>query len=131
MLNFEHIFDPASLNSDEDFEAIGTQLAGSGSSTKHLSPKQLNDYVNLGYKRFFKTRLMNSLNPVRTLRKIHNFEDLKYTLRVGKLGIQSALDAILTGKFLSQKIVTERVAEKLEKNQERFKNDIKLPLKAS
>ena len=50
---------------------------------------------------------------------------------MGKLGIQSALDAILTGKFLSQKIVTERIAEKLEKNQERFKNDIKLPLKAS
>ena len=74
---------------------------------------------------------MNSHNPVRTLRKIYNFEDLNYKLRVGKLGIQSALDAILTGKFLSQKIATERVAKKLEKNQERFKNDIKLPLKAS
>ena len=115
LLNFEHIFDPASVNS----------------STKHLSPAQLNDYVNLGYKRFFKTRLMNSLNPVRTLHKIHNLEDLKYTIRVGKLGIESALQSILTGKFFSQKIMTERVAKKMEKNQERFKNDIKLPLKAS
>ena len=131
LLNFEHIFDPASINSDEDFEAIGTQLAGRGSSTKHLSPVQLNDYVNLGYKRFFKTRLMNSLNPVRTLRKIHNLEDLKYTITVGKLGIESALQSILTGKFFSQKIMTERVSKKLEKNQERFKNDIKLPLKAN
>ena len=131
LLNFEHIFDPASLNSDEDFEAIGTQLAGRGSSTKHLSPAQLNDYLNLGYKRFFKTRLMNSLNPVRTLRKIHNLEDLKYTIRVGKLGIESALQSILTGKFFSQKIVTERVSKKLQENQERFKNDIKLPLKAN
>ena len=74
---------------------------------------------------------MNSLNPVRTLRKIHNLEDLKYTIRVGKLGIQSALQSILTRKFFSQKIVTERVSRKLEKNQERFKNDIKLPLKAN
>jgi cell division protein FtsI/penicillin-binding protein 2 len=73
---------------------------------------------------------MNSLNPVRTLRKIHNLEDLKYTIRVGKLGIESALQSILTGKFFSQKIMTERVAKKMAKNQERFKNDIKLPLKA-
>ena len=56
---------------------------------------------------------------------------MKYTIRVGKLGIESALQSILTGKFFSQKIMTERVARKLEKNQERFKNDIKLPLKAS
>ena len=74
---------------------------------------------------------MNSLNPVRTLRKIHNLEDLKYRIRVGKLGIQSALQSILIRKFFSQKIATERVSRKLEKNQERFKNDIKLPLKAS
>ena len=73
---------------------------------------------------------MNALNPVRTLRKIHNFEDLKYTIKVGKLGIESAPQSILTGKFFSQKIISERVSKKLEKNQERFKNDIKLPLKA-
>ena len=106
-------------------------MGGSGASANHLSPTQINDYVNLGYKRFFKTRLINSLNPVRTLRKIHNLEDLKYTIRVGKLGIESALQSILTRKFFSQKIATERVSRKLEKNQERLKNDLKLPLKAS
>ena len=74
---------------------------------------------------------MNQLNPVRTLRKIHNLEDLEYTITVGKLGIESALQSILTGKFFSQKIMTERVSKKLEKNQERFKHDIKLPLKAN
>ena len=130
LLDFEHILDPASFNSEQDFEEIGTRLGGSGASTNHLSPTQINDYVNLAYKRFFKNRLMNALNPVRTLRKIHNFEDLKYTIKVGKLGIESALQSILTGKFFSQKIMTERVSKKLEKKQERFKNDIKLPLKA-
>ena len=131
LLNLEHILDPASFSSEEDFEKIGTQLGGSGSSTKHLSQTQINDYMNLAYKRFFKTRLMNSLNPIRTLRKIRNFEDLKYTVRVGKLGIESALQAITAKKFSSQKIVGERVAKKAEKDQEELKNDVKLPLKAS
>ena len=43
------------------------------------------------------------------------------------MGIESALQSILTGKFFSQKIVGERVAKKAEKDQEKFKNDIKLP----
>ena len=131
LLDFEHILDPASFNSEQDFEEIGTRLGGSGASTNHLSPTQINDYVNLAYKRFFKNRLMNALNPVRTLRKIHNFEDLKYTIKVGKLGIESALQTIISKKFSSQKIAGERVAKKAEKDQEKFKNDIKLPLKAS
>ena len=127
LLDFEHILDPASFNSEQDFEEIGTQLGGSGASTNHLSPTQINDYVNLAYKRFFKNRLMNALNPVRTLRKIHSFEDLKYTIKVGKLGIESALQTIISEKFSSQKIAGERVAKKAEKDQEKFKNDIKLP----
>ena len=127
LLDFEHILDPASFNSEQDFEEIGTRLGGSGASTNHLSPTQINDYVNLAYKRFFKNRLMNALNPVRTLRKIHNFEDLKYTIKVGKLGIESALQTIISKKFSSQKIAGERVAKKAEKDQEKFKNDIKLP----
>jgi len=131
LLNFEHILDPGSYNSEEDFEEIGTQLGGSGSSTKHLTPTEINDYVNLAYKRFFKTRLMNSLNPVRTLRKIRNFEDLKYTFRVGKMGIESALQTILKNKFSSQSIAGERVAKKAELSQEEFKNNIKLPLKVN
>ena len=127
LLDFEHILDPASFNSEQDFEEIGTRLGGSGASTNHLSPTQINDYVNLAYKRFFKNRLMNALNPVRTLRKIHSFEDLKYTIKVGKLGIESALQTIISKKFSSQKIAGERVAKKAEKDQEKFKNDIKLP----
>ena len=127
LLDFEHILDPASFNSEQDFEEIGTRLGGSGASTNHLSPTQINDYVNLAYKRFFKNRLMNALNPVRTLRKIHNFEDLKYTIKVGKLGIESAMQTIISKKFSSQKIAGERVAKKAEKDQEKFKNDIKLP----
>ena len=127
LLDFEHILDPASFNSEQDFEEIGTRLGGSGASTNHLSPTQIKDYVNLAYKRFFKNRLMNALNPVRTLRKIHNFEDLKYTIKVGKLGIESALQTIISKKFSSQKIAGERVAKKAEKDQEKFKNDIKLP----
>ena len=128
LLDFEHILDPASFNSEQDFEKIGTQLGGSGASTNYLSPTQINDYVNLAYKRFFKNRLMNALNPVRTFRKIHNLEDLKYTIKVGKLGIESALQTIISKKFTSQKIAGERVAKKAEKDQEKFKNDIKLPL---
>ena len=127
LLDFEHILDPASFNSEQDFEEIGTRLGGSGASTNHLSPTQINDYVNLAYKRFFKNRLMNALNPVRTLRKIHSFEDLKYTIKVGKLGIESAMQTIISNKFSSQKIAGERVAKKAEKDQEKFKNDIKLP----
>lgn len=129
LLNFDTVMDPTMELKDKDFEEIGTKLAGAGSQTKTLSSDRLNELLTLAYKRFFKVRLKNSLNPMRTLQKIQNTEDLRYTIKIAKSGLTSALKSLKGKGFRSQKL-RKRANEELE-DFEQLKNNVKLPLKAS
>lgn len=56
--------------------------------TKYIKGKELYKIQNEAYRQFFKRRLISFLNPTRTIRKIHSFEDLKYVLSLIRVGLK-------------------------------------------
>jgi magnesium-protoporphyrin IX monomethyl ester (oxidative) cyclase len=54
-------------------------------NTKHLTIKELESYKVEAHKRFYDDRKRKFLNPLRIIRKIHSFEDLKYAFHLVKM----------------------------------------------
>lgn len=104
LLDLDHILDLSANVSSQDFEDVGLKLAGSGVKTRSFTPNELKEYLASAYRSFFKVRLKNSLNPIRTIQKIKNLEDLQYAYKIGKIGIKSAFDSIIKKTFFSQKM---------------------------
>ncbi|MEI6631163.1 MAG: hypothetical protein WCL25_00935 [bacterium] len=92
--------DPILSCKDSDFEDIGIRLAGRGAQTKYFTPVQLQGFLTLAYKRFFRDGLKNYSNPLRIIVKIRNFEDLVYVVKIARIGIRIAVLS-MTGKFFS------------------------------
>ena len=77
-------------------------------STKYIRGKDLFEIQNQAYSRFFRKRLINFLNPLRIIRKIHNLEDLNYVLGMAQAGLKMTL-RLMTSKSA----VTSRALKKL------------------
>jgi len=98
LLDLDAIIDPSTYKSEEDFASIGEVLAQRGAQTKYCSPEDLQDMLNEAYQTFFKARIKNwALKPWEIARKVRSFEDLRYTVQVGR-----ALSSPIR-KFLSSK----------------------------
>lgn len=108
LLNLDAIMDPTVNLSDKDFEEIGLKLTGRGLRTRYFTPEEIQRYLGLAYKSFFKASLKHFLNPVRIIRKIRNLEDLLYTLKIVKMGIKMAYINIFNKTFMSQDITAYR-----------------------
>ncbi len=108
LLYFDHFLDPSRPLTNKDFEEMGLKLGGGGSKTKYFTPEELQNYIALAYNRFFKASLKRALNPLKTIRKIRSFEDLKYTYGIAKTGINLALDSIVRNAFQSQSFSKHR-----------------------
>jgi len=97
LLNYDHYFETP-LNFSENFEKI---KLWQGENTNCFTGKELNGIVAEAYRRFFIVRLKNSLNPLRTIRKIHSIEDFLYTFKLGKIAMKLMTRALLKKKTLS------------------------------
>ncbi len=108
LLNLDTIMDPTVNLSDKDFEEIGLKLTGRELRTRYFGPEEIQRYLGLAYKNFFKASLKHFLNPLRIVRKIRNPEDLMYTLKICKMGTGMAFANIFKKTFMSQDITAYR-----------------------
>lgn len=108
LLNLEHIMDPAAALSDKDFEELGLKLSGRGVRTRYFTPEELQRYLGLAYKSFFKASLKHFLNPMKVIRKVRNAEDLGYVFKIGKVGIKMVFANVFNKAFMSQDITGYR-----------------------
>ncbi len=99
LINFDYIFKPTNIKS-RDFTNIGRALAGRGANTKYFTAKELQQFIYLGSKRFFKARIKDFLIPTRIIKKIKSFEDLRYTIKIGWYGFKM-ITRLITNKQLS------------------------------
>jgi anaerobic magnesium-protoporphyrin IX monomethyl ester cyclase len=71
--------------------------------TKYLKGKELYEIQSEAYSRFFKARLLSFLNPVRTWRKIHSFEDSRYVLGLMVVGLKMMMSLLRTKAGVTSK----------------------------
>ncbi len=70
-------------------EINGEMLSGRrGVGTKHFTAEQLREIQQDAYNRMVKRTIIKFLNPLRIISKIHSWEDLRYCLRLIKVGIK-------------------------------------------
>lgn len=75
-----------------------------GVNTKYFTSEELRKIQGRMYSRFIKSRIKKFLNPLRWIKKIDSFEDLVYTLKVGRI----ALEANLISSDEATKLVHQR-----------------------
>ena len=95
LLNFDHILDPTYSQKDEDFETIGESLASGGVNTTYFTSEELNNFLAMAYRKFFRSRAKRFINPVHILRKIKDFEDFMYASRLVGKGFGMVLDSTI------------------------------------
>jgi len=84
LLDLDPIMDPTAYKKAEDFAEIGEVLSQRGAQTKYCSPEELQGMLSEAYKTFFKAQMKKwVLNPMHFVRKVHSYEDLRYTIKVG------------------------------------------------
>jgi len=103
LLSYEHVLDPSFSPKDEEFEAIGEQLASGGVQTHHFTIDELNGHLARAYSTFFRSQIKRHLNPIHLIRKVHSFEDFIYMCRMLTVGINMARFSI-SNKFRSQSL---------------------------
>lgn len=70
-------------------EVDGAMLSGRrGVGTQYFTAEQLREIQQDAYNRMVKRTIIKFLNPLRILSKIKSFEDLKYCLRLARVGIK-------------------------------------------
>jgi magnesium-protoporphyrin IX monomethyl ester (oxidative) cyclase len=85
LLDLDPIMDPAVIKEVSDFAKIGEILSQRGSQTKYCSSEEIQEMLSEAYQTFFRARLKNYfLNPLHIIRKIRSYEDLRYSIRLGK-----------------------------------------------
>ena len=98
LLNLDPIMDPTTIKEVDDFAKIGETLSQRGAKTKYCSSEEIEEMLSEAYHDFFKARVRSYiLNPLQIARKIRSFEDLRYTIQLGK-----ALSSPIK-KFMSKK----------------------------
>lgn len=71
--------------------------------TKYIKGKELYEIQNEAYSRFFKARLLSFLNPLRTWRKVHSFEDSRYVLGLMIVGLKMMISLLRTKAGVTSK----------------------------
>lgn len=107
LINFDFIFTLKKQIKASNFVEIGKALAGRGVKTKNFSEFQLKEITTRAYKTFFRSQLKKFLNPIRILRKIHSWEDLNYSIRIGAEFLKIFLRSTKKGVFGSQMLRKE------------------------
>lgn len=103
LLNYDQVLDPKYSPKDEDFEAIGMQLASGGVGTRHFTTDQLREHLATAYRTFFRAQLKRHINPMHILRKVRSMEDFRYTTRLIRVGLNMAFHSIFN-KFKCQSL---------------------------
>lgn len=85
LLNFDPIFNDNILNI-EKYSEMDRILNDRGTPTKYFSAKELKSIQLKAYRDFIIYRALTFLNPLRILRKIRSFEDLRYAIRIVSAG---------------------------------------------
>ncbi|PIU01905.1 hypothetical protein COT68_00740 [bacterium (Candidatus Torokbacteria) CG09_land_8_20_14_0_10_42_11] len=87
LLNFDSVF-----NSDifdyKKYEEMNKMLNDSAAPTIYFKPGELKKITKNAYKSFITYRAFTFLNPLRIIKKINSIEDLRYTIRLGLMGIK-------------------------------------------
>lgn len=108
LFNLGYVLDPSISGDSKSYEEAGLKLAGRGVSTKFFSAGELRQFLTYAYKSFFKAAILQSVNPVRVVSKIRSVEDLRYTYKIGSIGIKTACNSIFRKSFASQSMWEHR-----------------------
>lgn len=103
LLNFDKLLNPCFEDVSQMGE-LGAALAQTGCQTKYFNQKELQHFLTKAYNKFWKARFISFLNPVRILRKIHSFEDFKYVLKIGKIGVMLKINELKYKEFSAHMI---------------------------
>lgn len=104
LLNFDDLLDPSLKARESRFAELGAALAQKGCRTKYFTQKELQNFLNQAYMRFWKARFLSFLNPLRILRKIRSFQDLRYALKVILTGLKLKVNQLKHKKFTAHMI---------------------------
>lgn len=103
LLNFDKLLDPC-FNNVSRMGELGAALAQVGCQTKYFSQKELQAFLTKAYNKFWKARFISFLNPTRVIRKIHSFEDFKYVLKIGYVGVMLKINELKHKEFSAHMI---------------------------
>lgn len=103
LLNFDKLLDPC-FNDMSRMGELGAALAQVGCRTKYFSQKELQAFLTKAYNKFWKARFISFLNPIRVLRKIHSFEDFRYVLKIGHIGLMLKINELKHKEFSAHMI---------------------------
>lgn len=109
LLNFDDLLDPSVANQVSQLAKLGATLAQKGCNTNYFTQKQLQDFLNKAYARFWKARFISFLNPIRILRKINSYRQLRYALRIILVGIKLKLNQLKRKGFSAHMISRVKV----------------------
>ena len=112
LLDLDPIMDPTTIKESDDFAKIGEILSQRGSQTKYCSSEEIQEMLSEAYQTFFKARLKSYLlNPLHIMRKIRSFEDLQYTVQLGR-GLSPAIRKFLSRKRTFSNMLWDKYNEK-------------------
>lgn len=103
LLNFDRLLDPSFKNKYQMGE-LGAALAQVGCQTKYFSQKELQVFLTKAYNKFWRARFISFLNPIRVIRKIHSFEDMRYVLKIVSVGIMLKINQLRHKEFTAHMI---------------------------
>lgn len=103
LLNFDKLLNPCFKNASQMGE-LGAALAQAGCQTKYFSQEELRAFLTKAYNKFWKARFISFLNPLRVIRKIHSFEDFKYVLKIGYIGLRLKINELRHKEFTAHMI---------------------------
>src|SRR3989338_487808 len=88
LLDFDFIFNDNVFN-EEKYEEMYKTLNDEGTPTKHFTPAEIKEIQIKAYRSFIIYRALTFLiNPLRLIRKIRSFEDLRYAIKLGVNGFK-------------------------------------------
>ena len=88
LLDFDHIFNDTVFD-EEKYEEMFQILSHGGAPTKHFSSEEIKQIQKQAFRDFIIYRATTFLiNPLRLIRKIRSFEDLRYAIKLGVNGFK-------------------------------------------
>ena len=112
LLDLDSIMDPTTIKEVEDYAKIGETLSQRGAKTKYCSTEEIEEMLSEAYHDFFTARVRSYiLNPLQIARKIRSFEDLRYTIKIGR-ALSSPIKKFMSKKRTNINMLWDKYNEK-------------------
>ena len=111
LVAYDKYLDPSMFYSEEALGVIA-RAYHQGTTTRQFSSDQILQFISSAYTKFFICSMVAFLNPLRLLRKIRSFEDLRYAAKIGSSLAQMLFRRIRFKQFNMQMLRWDKKNEK-------------------